>query len=72
MSDTESISLVFVTDDGKRERLHLDHGTVFDARKLAEEVLRAGAGLYVEVEIRAAGRLIETVQAGALSGAGRW
>ncbi|HEV2689504.1 MAG TPA: hypothetical protein VGV35_13160 [Bryobacteraceae bacterium] len=68
MSNDESIALVFLTDRGTRERLHIDQGNMADARRLAEQILCVGAGLYTEVEIYAAGRLIETIENGELSG----
>jgi len=60
MVGTQSITLVFLTDRGTKEMMHLDHSTVYEARKLAGQVLRAGAGLYVRVEISTGG-FIETI-----------
>jgi hypothetical protein len=70
MAGDQSITLVFLTDRGTKERMHVDRCSVFDARRLAERVLRAGAGLYVQVEILVAGDVVETIEDGALSDVG--
>jgi hypothetical protein len=54
------ITLVFLTDRGTKETMHLDHSTMFEARKLAGQVLRAGHGLYIRVEIDS-GKIVETI-----------
>jgi hypothetical protein len=44
------------------ERVHLTHHTLSEAREVAESVLRCGAGLYSQVEIHEADRLIEILE----------
>ncbi|HYL75405.1 MAG TPA: hypothetical protein VEU96_14430 [Bryobacteraceae bacterium] len=60
MFSSQSITLVFLTDHGTKETMHLEHSSMYEARKLAGQVLRAGAGLYIRVEIDA-GRTVETI-----------
>jgi hypothetical protein len=67
MADTEPITLVFLTDHGTQERIHMDGCSMPDARKAAGRVLRKGGGLYVYVEIHAAGQVVETIDNGELS-----
>ena len=66
MFSAQSITLVFLTDHGTRETMHLDHSSMFQARKLAGDVLRAGAGLYIRVEINT-GEVVETIDQPELS-----
>jgi hypothetical protein len=67
MEENESpITLHFVRNDGRRERTRLTHHTLAQARKVAEQVLRIGAGLYNEVDICTVDGHIETIQNSAL------
>jgi hypothetical protein len=58
----QTITLCFLRDDGIMERVHLTHHTLSEAREVAESVLRCGAGLYSQVEIHEADRLIEILE----------
>lgn len=60
MFSAQSITLVFLTDHGTKETMHLDHSSMFEARRLAGQVLRAGGGLYIRVEIDT-GDVVETI-----------
>jgi hypothetical protein len=63
MQENESpITLHFVRNDGRRERTRLTHHTLAEARKVAEQVLCIGAGLYSEVDICTEDGHIETIQ----------
>ena len=67
MEDNESpITLHFVRNDGRRERTRLTHHTLAEARQVAEQVLRIGAGLYTEVDICTEDGHIETIQNSAI------
>jgi hypothetical protein len=61
-----TITLHFVRNDGRRERIRLTHQTLAEARSAAEQVLRLGAGLYHEVDICTEDGHIETIQNGAV------
>jgi hypothetical protein len=61
-----TITLHFVRNDGRRERTRLTHHTLAEARSVAEQVLRIGAGLYNEVDICTEDGYIETLQNSAL------
>ena len=60
------ITLHFVRNDGRRERTRLTHQTLAEARRVGEQVLRIGAGLYNEVDICTEDGHIETIQNSAL------
>jgi hypothetical protein len=62
MPGEHSIALMFVTDAGKTECVYLDHRNLYEARKVAEQVMMVGRGLYIQVEIRAGGKAIETIR----------
>ena len=62
MDTGETITLLFLRDDGKQEEVHLTHHTVTEARDVVQGILRSGGGLYVKTEIRRAGQLIETIE----------
>ena len=66
MENESPITLHFVRHDGRRERTRLTHHTLAEARKVAEQVLRIGAGLYHEVDICTEDGHIETIQNSAL------
>jgi hypothetical protein len=67
MADGEPITLVFLTDHGTQERMHLDCSSMPEARRTAGHVLRTGAGLYIRVDIHAAGKIVETIENAELS-----
>ena len=66
MPDEPCIALLFVTDKGKQECVRLYHDNLSDARRHAEQVLRVAGGLYIQVEIQAGGRAVETITGGEL------
>ncbi len=66
MFSAQFITLVFLTDRGTKETIHLDHSSMFEARRLAGQVLRAGGGLYTRVEIDT-GDVLETIDEPELS-----
>jgi hypothetical protein len=67
MEENEApITLHFVRHDGRRERTRLTRHTLAQARQVAEQVLRIGAGLYNEVDICTEDGHIETIQNSAL------
>ncbi len=61
MENGETITLRFLRDDGKEERVYLAHHSLSEAREVAENVLGRGAGLYIQVKLSKAGRLIEII-----------
>ena len=62
MGNEPVINLDFLRNDGKRESTKLTRHNLFQAHQVAEQLLRRGAGLYTEVDIRLEDRWIETIE----------